>query len=70
MFCLFLSPCSEGGKKVHKEEKRGGGITSVLLGSSGGEGREPRHEEVEAREGNHVDRQLPQVGVQLTGEPR
>ena len=43
--------------------------TSVLLGSSGGEGGEARHEEVEAGEGNHIDRQLPEVGVQLTGEP-
>ena len=42
---------------------------SVLLGAAGSEGGEPGHEEVEPGEGNHVDRQLPQVGVELAGEP-
>ena len=36
----------------------------------GGEGREPWDEEVESGEGDHVDRELPDVGVQLTGEPQ
>ena len=45
-------------------------LTSVLLWAPGCEGREPGHEEVKAGEGDHVDRQLPEVGVQLTGEPK
>ena len=43
--------------------------TSVLLGAPGGERSEAGHEEVKTREGHHVDRQLTQVRVQLTGEP-
>ena len=43
--------------------------TAVLLGAATGEGSEAAHEEVETGEGDHVDRQLPQIGVQLTGEP-
>ena len=42
---------------------------SVLLGAPGGEGSEPGHEEVETGEGDHVDRQLPQVGIELAREP-
>ena len=42
---------------------------TVLLGAAGGQGGEPGHEEVEPGEGNHVDRQLPQVSVELAGEP-
>ena len=33
------------------------------------EGGEAGHEEVEAGEGDHVDRQLPQVSIELAGEP-
>ena len=44
-------------------------VLPVLLRASGGQGSEPGHEEVEAREGDHVDRQLPQVSVELAGEP-
>jgi hypothetical protein len=57
------------GLEYFKTIKRGGLFSPVLLGAPGGEGGEARHEEVEAREGNHVDRQLTQVSVQLTGEP-
>ena len=46
----------------------GDGQSSVLLGSSGSEGCESNHEEVETGEGDQVDSQLSQVGVQLTGE--
>jgi len=42
---------------------------SVLLRAPGGQGREPGHEEMEARERHHVDRQFPEVSVELTGEP-
>ena len=37
----------------------------VLLAATGGEGSEAYHEEVEAREGDQVHCQLPQVSVQL-----
>ena len=47
----------------------GHGEGSVLLGPAGSQGSEARHEEVEPGEGDHVDRQLPQVSVELAGEP-
>ena len=45
------------------------GERSVLLGPSGCQGSEPGHEEVEPGEGNHVDRQLPEVSIELAREP-
>ena len=44
-------------------------LSPVLLGAAGGQRGEAGHEEVEAGEGNHVDRQLAQVSVELAGEP-
>ena len=44
------------------------GQSSVLLGSSGGEGGESNHEEMETWEGDQVDSQLSQIRVQLTWE--
>lgn len=44
------------------------GECTVLLASPGCEGSEARHEEVEPGEGDHVDGELPQIGVQLAGE--
>ena len=44
------------------------GQGSVLLRSSGGQGGETDHEEMESGEGDQVDSQLSEVGVQLTGE--
>jgi hypothetical protein len=44
------------------------GDSTVLLASAGGQGSVTCHEEVETWEGNHVDGQLPQIGVELTGE--
>jgi len=41
---------------------------SVLLGSSGGEGGESNHEEVESGEGDQVHSELSQVRVELSGE--
>ena len=41
---------------------------SVLLGSSGGKRGESNHEEVETGEGDQVDCEFSEVGVQLTGE--
>ncbi len=41
---------------------------AVLLRAAAGEGREADHEEVEAGERHHVDRQLPEVAVELAGE--
>lgn len=41
---------------------------TVLLGTTRGQGGETNHEEMETGEGDHVDSQLSQVSVQLTGE--
>jgi len=46
----------------------GDGESSVLLRSSGGEGGESDHEEMESREGDKVDSQFSEIRVQLTGE--
>jgi len=43
---------------------------AVLLGATRCQGGESRHEEVETREGNHVDGQLSQISVQLTWEAK
>jgi len=45
------------------------GKRPVLLAASRSERREADHEEVEAREGDHVDRELAEVAVELPGEP-
>ena len=42
--------------------------SSVLLGTTGSQGGKPGHEEVEAREGDHVDRQLAEISIQLARE--
>lgn len=42
----------------------------ILLAATGRQGGKPRHEEVEAWERHHVDRQLSQVGVELSGKPQ
>lgn len=44
------------------------GECAILLRASASERGEPRHEEVEAREGDHVHGQFPQVSIELTGE--
>jgi len=46
----------------------GNGQGSVLLAASAGERGKAWHEEVESREGNHVDGELSEIGVELTGE--
>ena len=46
----------------------GDGEGTVLLGATGGEGREAHHEEMETGEGHEVDGELSEVGVELTGE--
>jgi len=45
------------------------GQRPVRLTAAGRERREPGDEEVQPRERHHVDRQLPEVGVQLSGKP-
>merc|ERR1740138_568747 len=42
--------------------------SAVLLRTARSERREARHEEVEARKGNEIDSDLPQVAVQLAGK--
>ena len=42
--------------------------SSVLLGSTASERSESRHEEVETREGDHVDSKLTEICIKLTGE--
>ena len=44
------------------------GDSPILLASTGSQGGVTSHEKVETWEGNHVDGQLPQVGVELTWE--
>jgi hypothetical protein len=46
----------------------GNGDGTEGVGATAGQRSETDHEEVETGEGNHVDGQLPQVRVQLTGE--
>merc|ERR1719326_2501505 len=46
----------------------GDGEGTVLLGASGGEGGESSHEEMETGEGDKVDSELSEIGVELTGE--
>ena len=43
---------------------------AVLLGSTRSQGSESDHEEVETREGNHVDSQLTEIAVQLAREAK
>ena len=50
----------------HLLRELGHGERAVLLGAAARQRCEAGHEEVEPREGNHVDGELPQVGVQLT----
>ena len=61
-----------GGHEVaaveHLAGELGHGAADVVLAARGDEGREPHQKEVQAREGHHVDAQLPQVGVELAGE--
>jgi len=49
--------------------KLGNGELTVLLGSPGGEGGEADHEEVEAGEWDHINGELAEVAVELSGEP-
>jgi hypothetical protein len=44
------------------------GDGTVLLASAGSQRGITSHKEVKSGEGNHVDGQLPQIGVELTGE--
>jgi len=46
------------------------GEGSVLLGASGGKWREAGHEEVKSGEGNHVDGELSEIGVELAWESK
>ena len=52
----------------HLLRQLGNGERAVLLGAAGRQRSEAGHEEVETGERNHVDSDLAQVAVQLTGE--
>lgn len=52
----------------HLLSKLRNGDSAVRSRSTGGKGSETDHEEVETRERNHVDTELSQVRVELTGE--
>merc|ERR1711997_1440322 len=58
---------NEGGIK-HLLGKFGYGQGPVLLATSGCQGGKARNKEMETWERNHVDRQLPEVSIQLTRE--
>ena len=55
-----------GVEHLLSEFRNGNG--TVLLASAGGQRGVTGHKEVKSGEGNHVNSQLPQVGVELTGE--
>jgi len=44
------------------------GKSSILLRTSGSEGRETSHEKVKTRKGDHVDSNLTKIAIQLTWE--
>jgi hypothetical protein len=48
--------------------KLGNSQGTVLLGSTGSEGGESNHEEMETREGDHIDSKLAKIAVKLAGE--
>jgi hypothetical protein len=53
---------------IHLLGELGNGDSTERVGSTGGEGSESDHEEMETGEGNHVDGELAEVRVKLTGE--
>ena len=54
----------------HLLSELGNGNSSVRSGTSGSQGSETDHEEMESGEGNHVDGQFSEIRVELTGESK
>merc|ERR1719242_242720 len=65
-----VAGCHHVASIEHLLGQLGNGERPVLLRTTGGEWSKPGHEEVETREGNHVDSQLPQVSIELAGKPQ
>lgn len=53
---------------IHLLSQLGNGNGAERVSTAGGERSKADHEEVETREGNHVDGKFPQVGVELARE--
>jgi hypothetical protein len=74
MYSTYTLSGVRGGHHVlgveHLLSELGNGNSSVRGGTSGSQGSETDHEEMESGEGNHVDGQFSEIRVELTGESK